>query len=706
MANPTANPTIDDLYQALQSAHAAGDKESAQKLADYLRSIEIPTMTGPSDQIQETIGAPLSVRAAVGAATTMEDKLATLKKFFPDAQPYDKENFVYTDPKTGRLTLMNEKNPVFFGIPLPSAGDIVGALPEISEFAGASLGAAAMSPFGPPAMVAGAGAGGAAFKKLYEMGMQYAGPTVETRGGAEQAAGVTKDILVNALGQRGGQLVEKYAPYLLTPIQQQIMGLRQGIPQAASRLGIKLPAGVATQSPAVQRLESGLAQTPGGAQVIAPKYELMQEQMGTVAKNIAEDISQVGKTPSVIPTPPFTEKGGLGEFIKKGAQAAGKRFADRREQIDDVVAYTVGPNNRFAASNTAQLVNQLNSEIATSPSTLSPMLNPVIQRAMRIVDDANAGFGGVTFDALRRARSEIGKEIERPDISGFSNTRELKRLYASLSNDIYEAARQSGPIAERALKLHDRYVRFNREVNLPALQKIVDQNLDVNAVNYAMAGTKDGMGRLQVLMRNLRPEERDTFAASVWQQLGNAKAGMKEGADIGAESFEFSANTFLTNWNNLSDSAKQVLFGGERYRNIIPAINDLVKVTTGAREAGKAVNVSNTAGAQMVTSALLGTSGAIGGGIGGDMTQALLGGAGALSGLVLSSNLVARLLESPRFIRWVSDTSRAVVNNPNSLTSQVAKLTAIANAEPAMKDSIEAYYRQIQPIAVQMRTAR
>jgi hypothetical protein len=156
----------------------------------------------------------------------------------------------------------------------------------------------------------------------------------------------------------------------------------------------------------------------------------------------------------------------------------------------------------------------------------------------------------------------------------------------------------------------------------------------------------------------------------------------------------------------LSDSAKRVLFAGDKYRNIVPAINDLVKVTTGAREAGKTVNTSNTAGAQMVTSALLGTGGIIGGALSGDATTALLGGMSALGGLVLTGNLAAKLLESPRFIRWVSDTSRAVVNNPNSLTAQVSKLAAIASAEPGMSDSIEAYYKQIQPIAVQMRTAR
>ena len=552
-------------------------------------------------------------------------------------------------------------------------------------------------------MVAGAGTGGAAFKKLYEMGMQYGGPSVETRGGAEQATGVTKDILINAIGQRGGQLAEKYLPQLLTPIQQKLMGLRQGIPQAASRLGIKLPAGVATQSPAVQRLEAGLAQTPGGAQVIAPRYELMQEQMGTASRNIAEDISRASKTP----TPQiFTEKGGLGKFLQEGSQAAGKRFEERREQIDDIVANAVGSQNRFPATNTAQLVAQLQAEIAKSPQTLGPIYQPVIDRAMRVVSDAQSGFGGVPFAALRKERTSIGKDLARPDISGLSDTSNFARLYDALRKDVVAAANQSGDIASRAIKLHDRYVRFNREVNLPALQKIVDQNLDVNAVNFAMAGTKDGMGRLQLLMRNFRPEERDTLAASVWQQLGNAKAGMKEGVDVGADSYEFSANTFLTNWNNLSDSAKRVLFSGERYRNIIPSINDLVKVTTGAREAGKAVNTSNTAGAQMVTSALLGAGGLVGGGVGGDMTQALVGGLSALSGLVLTSNTAAKLLESPRFIRWVSDTSKLVANNPNTLTTQIAKLSAIATAEPGMSDAIEAYYKQIKPIAAEVRRAR
>lgn len=694
-----ADVTLEELYKSLQAADAAGDKPAAQKLADYIRMLQAMP---PGTDINKTTGAPVGVRAAVGAATTGEDKLATLRKFFPDAQQYDKDNFIYTDPKTKRPTLMNENNPVFFGIPLPTMGDIAGAGPEIAEMIGSGVGAATMAPFTPAAMVGGAGAGGALFKKIYEMGMQYGGPTVETRPGMEQAAGVTKDITVNALGQRFGQLVEAGLPKLLTPIQEKIAGIRQGIPQAAARLGIPLPAGVATQSPAIQRIEAGLLQTPGGAQVIGPMYDEMGNVMGTRATEIGEQLSRATKGPGVQPGVMFTEKGGLGKFVQESADAAGKRFAQRREQIDDIVANAVGSQNRFPASNTAQLVADLQAEIARSPQTFGPMLQPVIDRAMRVVTDAKSGFGGVPFDALRSMRTAVGKELDRPDISGLTQTPALARLYDALRKDVVAAADQSGDIASRAIRLHDRYVRFNREVNLPALQRIVDQDLDVAAANMALSGTKDGIGRLQLLRRNFKPDEWDTVSASIWQQLGNAKAGVREGAEMGTSSYQFSPTTFLTNWNNLSDSAKTVLFSGERYRNIIPAMNDMVKVATGARETGKMVNTSNTAGAQMVTSALLGGGGMVGGGAAGmDATSALLGGAAALSGLVLTSNTAAKLLESPRFIRWVSDTSRAVVNNPNSLSAQIGKLLAIGQAEPTMKDAIETYYKQIKSVTGQ-----
>ncbi len=271
----------------------------------------------------------------------------------------------------------------------------------------------------------------------------------------------------------------------------------------------------------------------GGAQVIGPMYDEMGNVMGTRATEIAEQLSRATKGPGVMPGVMIKEKGGFGKFVQEGADAAGKRFAQRREQLDDIVENAVGAKNRFPATNTGQLVADLQAEIARSPQTFGPMLQPVIDRAMRVVSDAQSGFGGVPFDALRSMRTAVGKELDRPDISGLTQTPSLARLYDALRKDVVSAADQSGDIASRAIKLHDRYVRFNREVNLPALQKIVDQDLDVSAAQMALSGTKDGIGRLQLLRRNFKPDEWDTVSASVWQQLGNAKAGVREGAEVG-----------------------------------------------------------------------------------------------------------------------------------------------------------------------------
>ena len=56
--------------------------------------------------IDKRTGAPAFARAVVGGAPE-KDRLANLKRFFPDAVAYGDDNFVFTDPGTGRPTLYN-----------------------------------------------------------------------------------------------------------------------------------------------------------------------------------------------------------------------------------------------------------------------------------------------------------------------------------------------------------------------------------------------------------------------------------------------------------------------------------------------------------------------------------------------------------------------------------------------------------------------
>ena len=72
----------------------------------------------PVPPVNRRTGAPPYVREAVGSAPA-QDRLATLRRFYPDAQPEGSDNFVYTDPKSGDRVLYNEQNRSLMGVPIP-----------------------------------------------------------------------------------------------------------------------------------------------------------------------------------------------------------------------------------------------------------------------------------------------------------------------------------------------------------------------------------------------------------------------------------------------------------------------------------------------------------------------------------------------------------------------------------------------------------
>ena len=123
------------------------------------------------DSIDDQVGAPFDVRAQVMAAQSPEDRLNTLRKFYPDAIPvgvlspqfgeqrFGRNNFVYTDPETGNLTLFDEDFRIF-GMAAPTFKDVFAdAGPEVAEVVGAVGGAALGATVGVPAGPAGVGEG-------------------------------------------------------------------------------------------------------------------------------------------------------------------------------------------------------------------------------------------------------------------------------------------------------------------------------------------------------------------------------------------------------------------------------------------------------------------------------------------------------------------------------------------------------------------
>lgn len=74
------------------------------------------------------------MRAIVGSAAP-QDRLANIQRYYPDAIPYGDDNFIYTEPETGRITLYNPE-----GLDL---GDVASVAKEATIATASTLGAIA-----------------------------------------------------------------------------------------------------------------------------------------------------------------------------------------------------------------------------------------------------------------------------------------------------------------------------------------------------------------------------------------------------------------------------------------------------------------------------------------------------------------------------------------------------------------------------------
>ena len=156
------------------------------------------------DSIDIKSGAPMNVRASVNAAQSEEDRLLTLKNFYPDAirvedlspefgaQRFGSGNFVYENPETQELTLFDERGGLIFGASLRDLTADIG--PEIAETVGAigggiagAIAGTAATPFTGGVVnpysgaLAGEGLGSASARESYIGLLNYFGETEDNR---------------------------------------------------------------------------------------------------------------------------------------------------------------------------------------------------------------------------------------------------------------------------------------------------------------------------------------------------------------------------------------------------------------------------------------------------------------------------------------------------------------------------------------------
>lgn len=619
--------------------------------------------------VDKKAGAPARVRMLVGSAAE-QDKLANLKRFYPDAVPYGEDNFVFTDPGSGRPTLYNPTKGGLFGTGL-EFGDVAGVAREGAVAVGSTLGAVAGAGAGlltgpgapvavPTGAVTGAGVGAAAGGALFDASADLIGGRIDTRNIGQMTLDTALDFGGGAVGQRAGELLSEGAKAVFGGAKTYATQLVD----AFKSLKIEPPGGAVTGSKALQTVEKMLENSPFSAGVMQENAEKILAQTKQAADTLAADFGQV------------QTKQGAGQVIKEASVRAAERFGFRQEQLYKDAFDMIGADTPVAVDSIKALRLELQAELAKAPQARAGTYNPVIAQLRAIEDDA--AKGGIPFDALRGVRTDIGRDLDSPLLAGATSSQNtlMKRVYGALTEDMSEAAQATGPEAAKKLAAADRYTRMFMNTSAQTLDKIARFDADERAFEFAMTSSRDGGTALARLRRNFEPEEWDTVAATTLSRMGLARAGAQD-----ATGDAFSVSTFLTNWNKLSPEARGVLFGGGRYKDLQPALDNLVKVVGSLKEVEKLTNTSNTARNMIAFTTLQTLGGGLGGlMIGGDGQDAFLGAIGT----AVAPRVAAKLITNPSFVKWLT----TPVTNPNGISAHMGRLTSIASAEPEVSEEI------------------
>ena len=626
----------------------------------------------PAQEPDRNTGSPANVRAAVGAAQNPADRLATIRRFYPDAQPHGADNFIFNDPRSGRPTLYNP--------PGLDMGDVASVIPEIGEGLGGIVGGALAAPIaavGAPAtggasvlaVPAGVGLGAAAGREIATLGANLFGSTVDTRSPGQRVLDAATTAGINAVAGPATDAAIRGVRAVAGPVRRVAGGQGRATAQDFAAAGVRASAGDVTGNPGTQAAQVALGSTPGAARRMGAFMEGQADDLGRAVGETAERIG--------VPTTPQA----AGGTLREGAANAVRRFTDRSAQIYDDAFSLIGADSRVQFPQVQRLRQQIAAEIQAAPNSAGPRLQPVLDRIDALLRDA--GPDGLAFGAMRGERTALGRELGAPAVSASApradRVQALQRLYGAMSDDMSAHARDAGPEAARALALADRYTRFNRTVNLPILERIQRQGTDEQVYNLAFPRTgRPDAQTLGRITRNMTEEERRTLAATVLDRMGTPNPGANAGED-------FSAATFMTNWNRLTQNgpaARRLLFGREDAA-LGESLDRLARVAGAIRDTQRYTNWSGTA--------RTGTAIAAAGAIGSEAMDGDAGGVASAVGLSLvAPAYAARLLTNPRFVNWLAGAAPTIAAGELSpgLLRSLARVGAI---NPEIREAVDEY---------------
>lgn len=505
--------------------------------------------------------------------------------------------------------------------------------------AGAETAGEALATMGAGQVLAGAKYAPKAVKALG--GLLKAEPAMQvaqsaTGGMAQQAA---KEAGAGGVGQTIAGAGGAIAPSLPGIARAGVMATGRGFKSPETILeniqtmrgaGTEATLGQATGAKPIQYLESALGITPGASGYMAKKGAEQQAQIGSKIEQIAQELAP-GATE--LSAGSKMRQGIKDVFLPQARKYQNTLYAEVEKYIPK--------NTEVDISNTKNLLNEITAPLlgmkATSESSL--LKNQVIDQLTSGLNIDTALGGGLPLSGVRELRSRIGEKLGQFQMDSNFPRAELLRLYGALTDDISKVVGNAGPEAKLAFDEANAYTRRLHD-KIDLLQPIIDKATPERIFNAAMGGQKADTTILGTVMEALPQEARREFVSAFLNKMGRAVSSAQD-----VTGNVFSTETFLTNWDKLRGSPKELLFGnfGQSFKNDM----DKIAKATSIMRTGSQQYRNPSGSAQKLVAA-----GTIGGGIMALLTApATLIPAAKAAGI---ANLSARAMTNPKFVRLLA----------------------------------------------------
>ena len=364
---------------------------------------------------------------------------------------------------------------------------------------------------------------------------------------------------------------------------------RQAAAQAAQNINVTPTLGM--QNIGLGVVEAGLDKIPFSTGQIRKATDRAQDQMEAA---LVRSVDKVG-----VPT----TGAGAGEAAQTGAKIFIKDFQDKADDLFGAVDTKIGKNTFVTAPNAVGVLKDL-TKYSEKYSNVAGFLNTSkFQKLLKDLE-VDGALNALPYEALKDLRSGIGRSMGKLDgpMSSLPDA-ELKRLYASLSQDMRAAATAAGDDALRAFNRANKFYSAGMKRINGALKKVTKADTPERAYNNILALTtadspRGSTAKLQQLKVSLPKEQWSTVSSTILRKLGEARVGQR-GAPDASDFAEFSPSTFLTNWNKMDKGAKTVLTSGNIPQSARRELDNLALVAQRFKE--KPVSTGSAATNSLLT---------------------------------------------------------------------------------------------------------